>query len=251
LFAETSFLCLAGFLAAFVDSIAGGGGIISLPAFLAAGVPPYLALGTNKFASTAASLVSSLAYTRSEKVDFQLLKYLIPFTLIGATYGARIVLNIDQRLLYIMVLILVLGVGIYSLFSKKLGEADVLPEINRINIISGVLLALSLGFYDGFFGPGTGSFLMFGLMALYHFDFIHASANARVLNFVSNISALATFAIHRQVNYTIGLPVLLAMICGAGLGSKMALNKGVKLVKPIFIIMSLAAAVKMLLSLIK
>ncbi|HBE77626.1 MAG TPA: hypothetical protein DDW65_07545 [Firmicutes bacterium] len=251
MFSQTLFLGLAGFIAAFVDSIAGGGGIVSLPAFLAAGVPPHFALGTNKFASTAASLVSSLTYTRSEKVDFQLLKYLIPFTLIGAICGARIVLKIDQRFLYIMVLVLVLGVGIYSLFSKKFGETELLPEINRSNIISGILLAFSLGFYDGFFGPGTGSFLMFGLMALYHFDFIHASANARVLNFVSNISALAIFVIHRQVNYTIGLPVLLAMICGAGLGSKMALNKGVKLVKPIFILMSLAVAIKMLFSLIK
>lgn len=244
------FLCLAGFIAAFVDSIAGGGGIISLPAFLAAGVPPYFALGTNKFASTASSFVSSLSYTRSEKVDFGLLKYLIPFTLIGAIYGARTVLQIDQHFLYVMVLVLVLGVGIYSLFSKKFGVADVLPEINHSTIIFGILLAFSLGFYDGFFGPGTGSFLMFGLMALYHFDFIHASANARVLNFVSNISALITFAIHRQVNYALGLPVLIAMICGAGLGSKIALNNGAKLVKPIFIIMSLAVAIKMLLNLL-
>lgn len=251
MFNQTLFLCLSGFIAAFVDSIAGGGGIISLPAFLAAGVPPYFALGTNKFASTAASLISSLGYARSETVDFRLIKYLAPFTLIGAICGAHIVLKIDQRLLYIMVLVLVFGVGIYSMFSKKMGRTGALPDINRNNTIYGILLAFSLGFYDGFFGPGTGSFLMFGLMALYHFDFIHASANARVLNFVSNISALVTFAIQRQVNYAIGLPVLLAMICGAALGTKMALHKGVRLVKPIFILMSLAVAGKMLLNLIK
>jgi uncharacterized protein len=248
---QTIFLCLAGFIAAFVDSIAGGGGIISLPAFLAFGVPPYLALGTNKFASTAASFTSSLKYTQSEKVNFQLLKYLIPFTLIGAVWGANTVLKIDQRLLYIMVLVLVLGVGIYSLLSKKIGQNGKFLGINRQNICLGILFAFALGFYDGFFGPGTGSFLMFGLIAFYHFDFIQASGNARVLNFVSNIAALVTFAIHRQVNYIIGLPVLVAMIFGAWLGTKMALHNGIKLVKPIFVIMSLAVAVKMLFSLIK
>ena len=248
---QTLFLILAGFIAAFVDSIAGGGGIISLPAFLAVGVPPYFALGTNKFASTAASFTSSLRYAQSQKVDFRLLKYLIPFTLIGAVLGAHTVLRIDQHLLYTMVLVLVLGVGIYSLFSKKIGQDSYFVEYKIPNITYGIVLAFTLGFYDGFFGPGTGSFLMFGLISLYHFDFIQAGGNARVLNFVSNIAALITFIIQRQVNYIIGLPVLIAMICGAALGTKMALHNGVKLVKPIFIAMSLAVAGKMLFNLIK
>lgn len=251
MFFQTLFLCLAGFIASLVDSIAGGGGIISLPAFLVAGVPPYFALGTNKFASTAASFTSSLKYAQSQKVNFRLLIYLIPFTLIGAIWGAKTVLKIDQRFLSIMVLVLVLVIGIYSLFSKKIGQDGEFLEINRQNICLGILFALALGFYDGFFGPGTGSFLMFGLMALYHFDFLQATGNARVLNFVSNISALITFAIHRQVNYIIGLPVLIAMIFGARLGTKMALNSGVKLVKPIFVIMSLALAIKMLFNLLQ
>jgi uncharacterized membrane protein YfcA len=251
LFFQTLFLCLAGFIASFVDSIAGGGGIISLPAFLVAGVPPYFALGTNKFASTAASFTSSLKYAQSQKVNFRLLIYLIPFTLIGAIWGAKTVLKIDQRFLSIMVLVLVLMIGIYSLFSKKIGQDGEFLGINRQNICLGILFALALGFYDGFFGPGTGSFLMFGLMALYHFDFLQATGNARVLNFVSNISALITFAIHKQVNYIIGLPVLIAMIFGARLGTKMALHSGVKLVKPIFVIMSLALAVKMLFNLVQ
>jgi Predicted permeases len=238
-----------GFIAAFIDSIAGGGGIISLPAFLLAGLPPHMALGTNKLASTAGSLTSSLQYTHSAKVDFQLLKYLIPFTLIGAILGAHTVINIDQRLLSIMVLVLVLGVGIYSLFSQKIGQNKRWVEINVKRIAAGMLLAFGLGFYDGFFGPGTGSFLMFGLIALYGMDFIESGGNARVLNFVSNIAALITFVLQHQVDYWLGIPVLLAMSGGAYLGSKTALNKGVKLVKPIFVMMSLAIAAKMLFNL--
>ncbi len=247
---QTLFLIFAGFIAAFVDSIAGGGGIISLPALLAAGVPPHLALGTNKFASTGASLTSSIQYAHFDKVDFRLLKYLIPFTLVGAFWGAHTVLKIDQRVLAIMVLILVLGVGIYSLFSKKIGQNENSYTINTKGIIEGVLLALGLGFYDGFFGPGTGSFLMFGFITIYGMDFIHAGGNAKVLNFASNIAALITFVLQHQVNYWIGFPFLLAMIGGAALGSRMALHKGSKLVKPIFIIMSLAVAGKLLYNLL-
>lgn len=239
-------LVLAGFVAAFVDSIAGGGGIISLPALLMAGVPPHFALGTNKFASTAASLTSSIKYAQSDQVDFKLLKYLIPFTLAGAVVGANIVLAINQRFLSVMVMVLVLGVGIYSLFSKQIGAEAHLQAYTRPTLAAGMALAFGLGFYDGFFGPGTGSFLMFGLIAIYGFDFVQAGGNARVLNFASNIAALITFALHGQINYLLGLPMLVAMIGGAQLGSKMALTKGVKLVKPIFVIMSLAVAAKML-----
>jgi uncharacterized protein len=250
LISQTLFLVIAGFIAAFVDSIAGGGGIISLPALLMVGVPPHLALGTNKFASTAASLTSSCQYAHSAKVDFKLVKYLIPFTLIGAFWGAHTVLKVDQRVLGVMVLVLVFGVGIYSLFSKKIGQGENNYTISPKLIAWGVLLAFGLGFYDGFFGPGTGSFLMFGFITIYGMDFIHASGNARVLNFASNIAALITFILLGQVNYALGIPFMIAMIAGAALGSKMALNKGVKLVKPIFIIMSLAVAGKLLYNLL-
>jgi uncharacterized membrane protein YfcA len=243
-------LCAAGFIAAFVDSIAGGGGLISLPAFLLAGVPPQFSLGTNKFAATAASFTSSIKYAASGKVNFKLLKYLIPFTLIGAVLGVKTVLNIDQKYLYVMVLILVLAVGVYSLFSKNIGQENRFKELTKKNIFLGILLAFVLGFYDGFFGPGTGSFLIFGIIAIYGFDFVLAGGNARVLNFVSNVSALVMFAFYRRINYMIGLPVLIAMIFGARFGTIMALKKGSKLIKPIFVTMSLAVAAKMLFNLL-
>jgi len=245
------FLCIAGFFAALIDSIAGGGGLISLPAFLLAGVPPYFALGTNKFASTSASLTSSLKFAKSGKVQFGLLKYLIPFTLIGAVLGVKSVLNIDQKYLSTIVLVLVLAVGIYSFFSKSIGIEDKYIGIKKKGLFLGILLAFVLGFYDGFFGPGVGSFLIFGLIGIFGFDFVHASGNARVLNFISNITALIIFALNKQINYYYGIPVAILMIIGARIGTVLALKNGSKLIKPIFITMSLAVACKMLFSMVK
>lgn len=239
-------LCPLGFLAALVDSIAGGGGLISVPAYLLAGVPPHLALGTNKFSSTAASFTSSLKFARSGKINFEIMKYLAPLTFVGAILGVTSVLKLDQNFLYTLVLILVLCVGIYSFFSKSIGVEDKFKAITRKALLLGMLLALVLGFYDGFFGPGTGSFLIFGLINIYGFDFVKASGNGKFLNFVSNVTSLLLFAINGQINYIIGLPVAIFMIFGARIGTVLALNKGAKLIKPIFVTMSLGVAVKML-----
>lgn len=243
-------LCIAGFAAAFVDSIAGGGGLISLPAFLAAGVPTHFALGTNKFSSTSASFTSSIKYATSGKVNFKFLRYLLPFSLVGSALGVKTALMIDSRYLKPLVLVLVLTVGIYSLFSKNMGKEDKFTGLNKKNIALGIILAFVMGFYDGFFGPGTGSFLIFGLINIFGFDFINAGGNARVLNFASNFSALVLFALSGKVNYLYGIPVAIVMIFGARLGTIFAIKKGAKFIKPIFITMSLAVAGKMFLELI-
>lgn len=240
------FLCVSGFCAAFVDSIAGGGGVISVPAFLFAGVPPHIALGTNKFSSSCGSFTSSIKFIKSGKVDFNILKYLIPVTLIGAVLGVNTVLSINGDYVNTIVLILLISVGVYSLFSKNAGIEDDFRGATRKTIFLGMFLAGVLGFYDGFFGPGTGSFLIFGLIYIFEFDFVRASGNGKVLNFTSNIASLVMFAFRGQIDYKLGIPVALFMIIGARLGTKVALNKGAKVIKPIFVTMSLAAAFKML-----
>lgn len=240
------FLCIAGFIAAFVDSIAGGGGLISVPAYIMVGLDPHLTLGTNKFSATGGSLTSSLKFALSGKVDFKLMKILTPFTLIGAAIGVKTVLIINETILNSLVLILILFVGIYSLLSKNIGLENKFKGFSKRNVLIGIILAFSLGFYDGFFGPGTGSFLVFGLIHIFGFDFVNASGNARFLNFISNITSLVMFALNGSINYYYGIPVAIFMILGARLGTKFALAKGAKLIKPIFITMSLAIALKML-----
>lgn len=244
------FLCVAGFFAAFVDSIAGGGGIISVPAYMIVGLPTHIALGTNKFAATMGSLTSSINFIRSGNCNFKLLKIVAPFTLIGSILGVKTVLLIDESFLQPLVLILILAIGIYTFFSKSLGEEDNFNGFTQKNLFLSILLGFSLGFYDGFFGPGTGTFLVFGFINILGLNFLKASANARVLNFVSNISALVTFAISGNINYLIGIPVCILMILGAKIGTRLAINKGNKIIKPIFITMAMAVAVKMLFQII-
>jgi len=239
-------ICSFGFLAAAVDAIAGGGGLISLPALLMVGVPPHLALGTNKFAASMASLNSSITFARSGKVHFPLVKWQIPFTLIGALLGAWSVLSVSSAFLSKAVLVLILLVGIYTMVHKTLGMENNFKGLNSGNIVLGCLFALALGFYDGFFGPGTGSFLIFSFIALFGFDFVVASANSKVLNFTSNFASLLIFAWHGKILLYYGTPMALFMILGSYIGTKLAIQRGAELVKPIFITMSLLVAVKLI-----
>lgn len=242
-------LAVAGFSAAFIDSIAGGGGLISMPSYLLAGVSPHFSLGTNKFSSTTASFTSSYKFYKSGLVNMKLLKILAPFTLIGSVIGVNTVLLLNQDFLYVLVLILILIIGIYTFFSKDIGKENNFTGLNKKNIIIGIIFAFLLGFYDGFFGPGTGSFLLFALIKIYKFDFLHGTANTKCLNFISNIAALITFALKGFINYKLGIVVAIFSILGAKVGTKVAISSGAKIIKPIFLTMSLAVAIKMLINL--
>lgn len=240
------FLCFVGFLAAIIDAIAGGGGIITIPAYLLCGVPPHIALGTNKLCASCSAVTSSYGFIKSGKANFKLLKMLIPFSLVGAIFGVNTVLGLDPKYLNVIVLVLLFIVGIYTLFSKDIGMENKFKGLNKKNIFLGIIISFSLGFYDGFFGPGTGAFLIFGLTAVFKFDFVRSSANSKILNCTSNLTSLLLFAFNSKINYSIAIPVAICMIIGARFGTKLALNKGSKLIKPIFVTMSLLVAIKML-----
>lgn len=239
-------LCILGFIAALIDAIAGGGGLISLPALLLVGVPPHHALGTNKFASTIGSLTSSMTYARSGKVFFSVVKWQIPFTLMGTCVGVWSVLHLSADLLTKAVPVLILLVGFYTLLQKNLGLEDRFQGVTPLKGFLGFLFAFALGFYDGFFGPGTGSFLIFGFITLYGFNFIVSSANAKVLNFVSNLVSLILFALSGKIIYAYGIPMALSMFLGSRIGTTLAIRKGSALIKPIFISMSLLVALKLM-----
>lgn len=239
------FLCVAGFFAAAVDSIAGGGGLISLPAIIAAGVSPHLALGTNKFASTCASLTSTLKFAKSQKITFNLVKYQIPCTILGSALGVQTVLKVDEKFLNVLIVVLVFTVAIYTIFKKDFGQVDRQQVITRRKIIFGMVFAFALGFYDGFFGPGTGSFLIFLFISIYGFDFTVAAGNGKILNFVSNIVSLILFALGGKIVYLVGIPMAISMIFGAWVGTHIAITNGAKVIKPIFITIALLLIVKL------
>ncbi|MEI6856978.1 TSUP family transporter [Psychrilyobacter sp.] len=242
---EILLIGLGMFIAGFIDSIAGGGGLISTPTLLLVGLPPHLALGTNKLASAAGTLVSSHEFFKSNKLNFKLLKLMIPFAFVGAVIGVIALQFITPDILEKIIPFMIFGVATYTIISKKVGMINSFDGFTPKNKFLGKILTSILGFYDGFFGPGTGTFFMFGLVKIFKFDFTVATANTKVLNLTTGFAALLTFLYNGQVNFRYGLISAVFMILGSKIGSKMAVKNGAKFIKPIFIVMSLVMAGKM------
>lgn len=245
-----AFLVFFGFMAAFIDAVVGGGGLISIPALMWAGLPPVTVLGTNKCAAVMGAFTSFATFVRSGRVDMWLIKRLFPVALIGSGLGVLTVRLIPSDVLRPLVVVMLIVVLLYSVFKKNWGNENRYEGMSgRMLVLSG-LVSFAFGFYDGFFGPGTGSFLLFAFL-LVGFDFIGAAANARALNFASNISAALLFAYFGLVDFSYAIPMGLAMIVGAWCGARVALKKGTGYVRPLFIIMTTVLIGKQLMDLFK
>lgn len=232
-----------GFLAAFIDSVVGGGGLISIPALFFAGLSPQAALATNKLASSMGSLTSTITFVKSGKVNFQIISKLFPLVFIGSLIGAYIVHYISPDILKPLVLVLLIAVTIYTLLNKNWGQKSSYKKLTWKKASLFALIIFCIGFYDGFFGPGTGSFLIFAFLFI-GFDFLQSAGNAKVLNFGSNIAALCMFMYLGTVNFAYGIPMGLAMVAGAYAGSKFALRKGVAYVRLLFILVTVFLILK-------
>lgn len=232
------FLVCAGFLASFIDSVVGGGGLISVPALLLTGLPAGIVLGTNKLGGTASSLASSASFLLSGKINLRLVSWLFPLSLAGSVGGALIVKYIPAASLKPIVVVLLVLVTAYTLLKKNWGSLSTYKGLGKGTAWLCGAVALAIGFYDGFFGPGTGSFLLFAFLML-GFDFVIAAGNAKVLNLASNIGSLVTFAFMGYVNIYYGAPMAVSMVFGALVGSRFAIRKGAGYVKPLFICMSI------------
>lgn len=244
---ELIIICVAGFFAAFVDSIVGGGGMISIPVLLATGMPTHLALGTNKFAASSGAISSAYHYFKSGNLNKKILYPLVPLSLIGSTIGVLCVLAINPDFLKNLIIILIAIMLVYSIVNKNLGVYDGYTGHTPKERLKGQFFTTIIGFYDGFFGPGTGSFFIMMLIHIFKLDFKKAAANAKVLNLASNMAALFMFLLNRQVAFQIGIPMAICMIIGAKFGTQFAVKKGTKWIKPIFSLVTLGLLVKMLL----
>ncbi|MFC3341829.1 TSUP family transporter [Paenibacillus abyssi] len=232
---EMMLLLIAGaFFAAFVDSVVGGGGLISVPLLLATGMPTTDVLGTNKLAGTMSSLTSTVSFMRSGYVDLKVVRGLFILSAGGAVFGTLVLRAIPSDFLRPIVVVMLILITLYTVFRKNWGSMSTFRSLTKGSAWLMGMAALGIGFYDGFFGPGTGSFLIFVFLML-GFDFVTAAGNAKVLNFGSNIASLVTFIFIGAVNYQIGIPMGLAMICGSLLGSRVAVRKGAAYVRPLFI----------------
>lgn len=227
-------LIVFGFLASFIDSVVGGGGLISLPALLFTGMNPAGAVATNKLASTMGSLTSTFMYYRSGKLDFKSVFKLFPLTFFGSMFGAWTCHLINPEVLKPLMLVMLAAVAIYTIFKKDWGSISAPKKLSIRHFIIFMVAIFAIGFYDGFLGPGTGSFLIFSFL-LIGFDFLKAAGNAKFLNFGSNIAGLLMFSFLGQVNYTYGLIMGVARLAGAVCGSKFAIKRGSGYVRAMFI----------------
>ncbi|MGG3451750.1 TSUP family transporter [Domibacillus aminovorans] len=227
-------LIFFGFVAAFIDSVVGGGGLITLPALLFTGLNPAAAVATNKLVGTMGSLTSTLMFYRSGNLDFTSLYKLFPLVFIGSMVGAWTVHLMNPEVLKPLMLVMLAAVTIYTIFKKDWGSISTYKKLSIRHLIIFMFLIFTIGFYDGFLGPGTGSFLMFAFLMI-GLDFIKAAGNAKFLNFGSNIAALLIFMNLGQVNYAYGLPMAIAGIAGAMCGSKFAIKRGSGYVRALFI----------------
>lgn len=230
-------------VAGFIDAIAGGGGLITIPALLMAGLPPALALGTNKLQACGGSFAASLYFLRQGAVKLAEVWLILLLTFVGAALGSALIQLVDSSLIKKALPFLILAIGLYFLFTPKLGEEDKKQRIlHRTFAFSA---GFGIGFYDGFFGPGTGSMFSLAFVMLLGFNLTKATAHAKVLNFTSNIASLLIFIWGGQILWTLGFAMMLGQIIGANLGAKMVLTKGKTLIRPMVVIMSLLMTIKM------
>nr|WP_204343568.1 TSUP family transporter [Paenibacillus elgii] len=228
------FLVIVGFAAAFIDSVVGGGGLIAVPALMFTGLPTNMVLGTNKLGGTLSSLTSTVSFLFSGKINGKLVLLLFPLSFIGSALGTYTIHLVPSTFLKPLVVGLLIVILIYTLLKKNWDGSGQQVRFTFVRGLATAVCAFALGFYDGFFGPGAGSFLLF-LFLMLGFDFVGASANAKVLNFASNVASLASFFWLKSVHLGYGLPMGLAMIAGSIVGSQVAIRKGSRYVKPLFI----------------
>lgn len=238
-------VCPLVFLAGFVDSIAGGGGLISLPAYLVAGVPAHMALGTNKMGSTMGTVVSTARFAKSGYIKWKLSLFAAACAIIGSVIGSNLSLLASERLLEGMMLIALPVVAFYVLKNKNMGDnkdTGSLSEKKMVLISMGA--ALVIGTYDGFYGPGTGTFLLLILTGLAKMDLRTASGTTKVINLSSNIAALVTFLINGKVLLPLGITAGLFCIAGHYIGSGMVVKNGQKIVRPVVLVVLMCLFVK-------
>ena len=240
-------MCLFSLLAGFIDAVVGGGGLIQLPAILILmpGVPFPTLLGTNKFASMFGTSMAVYRYTRHVAVDWSTV---LPATVAAFAFaflGSRAVSLLNPAILRPLVLVLLIAVAIYVFLVKDLGLIHAPKHGRHKARWLGILVGAALGFYDGFFGPGTGSFLIFAFVGLFGFDFLSASASAKVVNLATNVASVIYFAATDQLLYGLGFAMAVCSVIGATLGSHLAIAKGSKFVRIFFLLIVAALIAKL------
>jgi uncharacterized membrane protein YfcA len=235
---ELIYLCAFAFLAGFIDAVAGGGGLVQVPALfvLMPGVPAATLLGTNKFASIWGTMLATFQYSRQVPMEWNATLPTCVAALVFGYVGAQTVAVVPTDFLRPLVLVLLVAVLAYTLWRKDLGSLHA-PKLTHVQQFwVGLATGAVIGFYDGFFGPGTGSFLIIAFVGLFGFSFLAASASAKAVNVITNGAALAFFVTHGHVLYAAAVPMAACNVAGSYVGTKLALRLGSRFVRLVFVV---------------
>ena len=227
-------ICPLTFVAGVVDAVAGGGGLISLPAFLIAGLPVHNAIATNKMSSSMGTTIATLRYGLSGFIPWKLAPFCAVCAMLGSNWGANLALLLSDRVFKIVMLVMLPLTAWYVLRGQVL-DTEKEPFSQRKTTLIAMVIALAVGVYDGFYGPGTGTFLLLGLTALGHMPLQQANGTTKVINLTSNITALAVFLLNGKVLLPLGIAAGLFNIAGNYLGARMFEKGGAKAVKPVMV----------------
>ncbi|WP_211269372.1 sulfite exporter TauE/SafE family protein [Chromobacterium amazonense] len=235
-----SFLCVVAFFAGLVDAAVGGGGLIQIPGLFSAlpNAAPATIFGTNKLASAVGTLSAARSYLRRVRLPWNLVLPAAAAAFVFAFAGAQVVTLIPKDIIRPLVLALLLIMAVYTLWKKDFGKLHKPVAIGRREMLVGMVIGGAIGFYDGLFGPGTGSFLMFLFIRFFAFDFLHASAAAKVVNLTTNVAALLSFAIGGHILFAYALPMAAANMAGAVVGTRLAMKKGAGFVRILFLVLT-------------
>lgn len=229
-------LAPAAFFAGMVDAVVGGGGLIQIPVLLSSfpqtAIPTLF--GTNKVSSIAGTSASLWRYARAVSIPWRIVLPATATALLGAWIGAALVAWISREAMRPLVVVMMLTVAIYTFMRKDLGQSEE-REASPRDAWLGALFGLVIGIYDGFFGPGTGSFLIFGFVRLFGMNFVRASASAKVVNVATNISAIGFFASHGPILWAVGLTMAVCNLAGAQVGTQLALKHGAGFIRKAFL----------------
>lgn len=239
-------LGLVAFAAGFIDAVAGGGGMLTVPALLSIGLPPHLALGTNKLSATFASSTAAFTYYKKRLFTPEFWYRSFIATLIGAISGTLVVNVISTDWLEKLLPLIILATAIYTIFNKspKENHSD-MPNFDAKTHKKQIIQGLTLGFYDGAIGPGTGAFWTVSNMVLYRMNILLSSGVAKAMNFTSNFTSLVTFAILGHINWALGLTMGLCLMAGAYVGAHSAIRFGAAFIRPVFVTVVSVMAIKL------
>ncbi len=231
-------------IAGFVDAIAGGGGLLTLPAMLLSGLDPVSALATNKIQASFGSGSATLAFIRAGRIEWRMIWPLAIASFLGAALGTAVVMRVPTPFLQLIMPILLVVMALYFAFSPSLKNED--AQARMTPLAFAFAAAAPIGFYDGIFGPGTGSFFMLAFISLLGFGIVRATAHTKLLNFTSNIASFGMFALSGQVIWALGLMMGAGQFIGGQLGARMAMRHGARIIRPLLVIMCTGMAIRLM-----